>query len=44
MEEVVDSHWYLSRGESARRHGARGYIHDYPDTAFLALFRMRRPT
>ena len=45
MHEAVDSERYLSRGESAGRHGAdslEGYIHRYPESAFLSLFRMHR--
>ena len=43
---VIASTHYLSRGESASRHGnnatLEGYIHEYPDDAFLGLFRMHR--
>ena len=44
--EVIQSTRYLSRGESAGRHGDHtsldGYIHEYPDDAFRRLFRMNR--
>lgn len=46
-QEVVDSYRYLPTQESGGRYSdnsLEGYIHDYPEAIFLALFRMRRPT
>ena len=44
--EVITSTRYLSRGDSAGRHGDHasldGYIYEYPDDAFRRLFRMNR--
>ena len=45
IHEVLVSYRYLSRGNGAGRHGddsLEAYIHQYPDPAFLTLFRMHR--
>ena len=45
LYEMVSSHRYLSRDTSASRHDIdilEAYIYQYPETAFLALFRMHR--
>jgi len=42
---IARQHYYLPRNTSARRHHVdvlEAYIQEYPETAFLALFRMHR--
>ena len=46
LHEIVASHRYLSHDTSASRHHdsdiLEAYIREYPEAAFLALFRMYR--
>ena len=44
IREVIISQQYLHRGDSAGRHArsSEEYIQHYPESAFLALFRMHR--
>ncbi|KAF8430308.1 hypothetical protein EV426DRAFT_13256 [Tirmania nivea] len=45
VREIIAIHWYLSYDTSADRHDIDildVYIYEYPETAFLALFRTHR--
>ena len=45
VRDIIATHWYLSHDVGAGRHEIdilEAYIYQYPETAFLALFRMHR--
>jgi len=45
VRDIIATHRYLSHDVGAHRHEIdilEAYIYQYPETAFLALFRMHR--